>query len=102
MPVNLSALSASAGPLERYAPVRHAALAAPAGGTYARLRRLIVALGHGAALPRGEEEMEVEEARPVGTEPPPSLCVVSTNIDGLAEREGLPELQLHGTPACHT
>ena len=70
VPVNLAALSASVGPLERYAPVRHAALAASAGGSYARLRRLLAAVGHGGGSA--------------------SLCVISTNIDGLASREGLP------------
>lgn len=61
-------------PLKRYGPVRETAMRAPTHGLYGDLKRLLAAL-------------DAES------------CIVSTNIDGLATREGLKELQLHGTTA---
>jgi len=73
VPINLS-VSDETIPLVRYAPVRHAALRAPSVGLYTDLKKLLDTLKS-------------------------EICVVSTNIDGLAQREGLRELQLHGTTA---
>ena len=110
VPVNLT-VSEHAGQLARYGPVRRAALAAPVGGTYAVLRRLLVALGHGPQPPTDGSSAASRSGPGSGSGSGSgtgtgrgngcgTACVVSTNIDGLALREGLPELQLHGTAPC--
>ena len=95
VPVSLS-VSEHAGQLARYSPVRRAALAAPSGGTYLALRRLLAALGHGPQPSTGGSST-ASAASVASCSSCGSTCVVSTNIDGLARREGLPELQLLGT-----
>ena len=97
VPVSLS-VSEHAGQLARYSPVRRAALDAPSGGTYSALRRLLAALGHGPQPSTGGSST-ASAASVASCSGCGSTCVVSTNIDGLARREGLPELQLHGTAA---
>ena len=97
VPVSLS-VSEHAGQLARYSPVRRAALDAPSGGTYSALRRLLAALGHGPQPSTGGSST-ASAASAASRSGRGSTCVVSTNIDGLAWREGLPELQLHGTAA---
>jgi len=74
IPINLAS-SAETDPLARYSPVRRAVLALGAGavgGLYRDLRALLESLDADAG-------------------------VVSTNIDDLATRAGLDELQMHGS-----
>ena len=86
VPINL-ATSSEADPLVRYGPVRQAVLALgeeDIDGLYHHLASLLLAVRPGAF---------VRDGQLLGT----STAVVSTNIDDLATRAGLPELQLHGT-----
>lgn len=83
IPINLAS-SSETNPLRRYGPVREAVLAlgeAEIGGLYDNLHRLLRAIGPEAC----------------GVDGGPSSAIVSTNIDDLATRAGLEELQLHGS-----
>lgn len=74
-----------ADPLTRYGVVRQAVLKIgeeEVGGLYRNLRRLL---------------LEIDAQRSGGPSPDKLTAVVSTNIDDLAKRAGLDELQLHGS-----
>lgn len=86
IPINLAS-SSETDPLKRYGPVRQAVLSLgedELGGLYDQLRQLLLAI-----RPRAH----MEDGRLIDA----STAVISTNIDDLATRAGLTELQLHGS-----
>jgi len=88
IPINLAS-SSEKDPLRRYGPVRQAVLALgedEIGGLYDNLRQLRIAI---------RKDAHARDGQLLCT----STAVISTNIDDLATRAGLPELQLHGTTA---